>query len=714
MLPISQQVASLQQDVSLLLMNLQDRYTDDDPEIFHMGIQLLSALTNQKIFESREAKGITGQIINTIVQLVGNTIFDRQSGKIICPEIDREKFSRFIPFFEIVNRLFPYHEFNDSQDVPFLKCLFANLPLEGARNSFANLRFPESEIASYVRAQYELFAGNACDRLLHVFGKQIPDELHYATLAKLLSRTSPLEAGKKKALQEKVHQYVCDQFDENPFTYITEKESIVQVLQEYLPKATPCTRDVVQIDELYDMLKARKVVVQTMRPQWYHGIGSQELQEIITTGKISGSIELINFPVDKNQNEFYVGFTNKVITCDREPECKKLTIEEGLRARIIKGTQALFDAVCVIGIPDSIYKKEKRAWQQRLHVQFPHIAVISVTQVRAVANIILGAIGTPNLSPNWWGNSAAVSSQYGRGLPNRFDNSCYVNASIQALRFVECFRNKMNECPKNSFLYPVKQAIDFIEGREVRLSFDSRAFRKTAIGNGWRADSESSQEDAAAFCQFLLPHLGFKPFDYETKIDHTFFLPLNSLKTQKANDMLHIAVGFNSKQEELSIHKLLTSNEIVEVLDKQSAKNADGVILTESELQKLDEKEDFSPILTKQKIVLTSKHAPDLLTVEIKRFTKEGKQETPIEPSYLISLVQEGEEAKEIWYELRAIVVHQGTTAMSGHYYTYAVNMTKDGSLSWVQFNDRSVISDAPKALEDIQKRSHLCFYERV
>lgn len=107
-------------------------------------------------------------------------------------------------------------------------------------------------------------------------------------------------------------------------------------------------------------------------------------------------------------------------------------------------------------------------------------------------------------------------------------------------------------------------------------------------------------------------------------------------------------------------------------------------------------------------------HAPEILTLQLKRFNYDGRKITtdiPIAASLDLGPYRDEGNAEGMRYELAAVIKHAGSLT-SGHYICFAKG--PDGA--WCEFDDSRVVKSSLKAATGVGGgfTPYLLFFQRV
>ena len=248
----------------------------------------------------------------------------------------------------------------------------------------------------------------------------------------------------------------------------------------------------------------------------------------------------------------------------------------------------------------------------------------------------------------------------GYGIEN-YGNGCYCNASIQALRLAGALNGEIISNPKE----PEDIARNKILEIADKLKFGTvnwqatTQMRQLLINCGMLADSVNTQEDANFACLKLLEIMGVARATF----------------TDLKNQIL---------DEELQKIRYPIMKELI----------------VPSEVAPIQEVIKSLPV----------KEPPDILSINLRRYNDRYERlhdTVRFEPK--IQVAVSGSD-KTITYELKSVVVHQGTSINGGHYYTYAYNKG-----DFIEFNDSRVNKvDASDAEVDIQHNGYIYFYRKL
>ncbi len=245
---------------------------------------------------------------------------------------------------------------------------------------------------------------------------------------------------------------------------------------------------------------------------------------------------------------------------------------------------------------------------------------------------------------------AKEAEKPGGGIVNGF-NSCYLNAIVQSLRFVDLNKIFEKKETKPGARQELEQLHTVLKNRTVTAA-EINHFR-TLLRESWGFSQAGAdtQEDAAEALTILFDALGVERFTY-----------------------LEPVAG-----KEREIKGTILYAPIVPYTDVEQIVN--GFVFLQ---------------------------APEILPVQLGRFNDDGQkvQEGVFQnKSMKIRLI----DGTQVAYELAAIVVHDGETIHRGHYVTY---VPKPDS-SWIEYND-AIVEGRPSEIEaNAAHNGYLYFYRK-
>ena len=250
-----------------------------------------------------------------------------------------------------------------------------------------------------------------------------------------------------------------------------------------------------------------------------------------------------------------------------------------------------------------------------------------------------------------------------RGITN-IGNSCYMNASLQALcqcqGLLEMLADKKPNAAKvNSFREPVVAFLQKLQKKEkVIPKRCASEFMDFLIRSGWSSkEKKAHAHDVYPFVQFLLNSLG---------VSHK----IHGVKVGNGSDAIQLC-------------------DLLSPADLSTRK--------------------------KKKLFLSQNEKRDFFVVALEsRFLDDQgrKNRRKVLPSLTLDLPHSENEAKKESYTLSAIIVNPSPFGNAGHYVTYAPQGDK-----WIEYNDDEVcVHDAcdQEARSAIEQHSYLCLYTHI
>jgi ubiquitin C-terminal hydrolase len=348
------------------------------------------------------------------------------------------------------------------------------------------------------------------------------------------------------------------------------------------------------------------------------------------------------------------------------------------------------------------------------------IAIPTLGKKDSEAPKALRAVSSPKRVPE----TTALNTAFGAGMVNS-GNSCYMNATLQALRASQKVRSFLLDPKREQHALADATLATFCELEQPGtkpFSFESdSAFREFVVQCakenkcGWHPSGKTSQEDADEFLNSFLDLINVPNFDFRFKMDYDFPIRIPSLEKSggRAN---RISLSIKDNPAGISIQDLISKNVCTELFERDAALNAANFKREHSraEIKKVENMAEKLDVKTVQEHIFKS--APSFLPITLKRYTHDEngaqKDDKLIKPSDTLEITLEN--GKKAHYALQAIVLHTGGKSIhSGHYYTYVPKMI-DGEKKWVKYNDdRVTVHSEEHVLDDIMKNGYIYLYDR-
>ena len=275
------------------------------------------------------------------------------------------------------------------------------------------------------------------------------------------------------------------------------------------------------------------------------------------------------------------------------------------------------------------------------------------------------------------------------GLSN-VGNSCYINASLQALLRISTIRNAIKgKKIENDMI--ITSLDEILQKNEPQLA----KLRKAVFEEGEFGNDLYAQQDAHQFLLFILNKLAWFPIEMFTHIET--ISPKIGKKDIGGHVTNNISIALSGAPKE-TFQSILNNHFMAEHCI------ADG-----DKVAPLAFSENVSVNQWHQTIKIKSP-APNHLIIHLKRFDANSvKLNTEIEfPEFVKIPCALGEESKEIEYDIISYINHVGKASNGGHYTTYV----KDSQVQkWFFCNDDKV--DTIQYPINIAKEAYIIILEK-
>ena len=361
-------------------------------------------------------------------------------------------------------------------------------------------------------------------------------------------------------------------------------------------------------------------------------------------------------------------------------------------------------------------------------------SIISTLFQKIIENLSEAVDKTYTLLFKMIGHDREYARKYGHGIYNGY-NSCYINAVVQALRFVQTDLFDTNENISTSAtlhrqklktlfatINPHLNALPLdaspVDTRhsDTRLvttrpvsAHEISAYRKFMISSGFPARSEFAQDDSALFCMFLLEKLEVRTLPLKLDIKHLLQLNIPAFSKDQPFPA-YLPLGLGEDTSTSSISELVATREFLERVDVTKLRANTSVNQDERSQKLLKDLPDFLDLPTSQQIVLKNNFLPKTLPIFLKRTLYDLQTRAPkknkraVLPSLTLEIPIENTNL-QAKYTLSSVVVHKGQ-ATRGHYTTF-IPKFEDSSL-WIEYDDSFVMCvDQKKNPERYARLTH-------
>ena len=310
-----------------------------------------------------------------------------------------------------------------------------------------------------------------------------------------------------------------------------------------------------------------------------------------------------------------------------------------------------------------------------------------------------------------------------KAIPNGA-NCCFMAAVLIAFSVSPKLRSRiessqLNNRPVVEGLRHVYSIIDSKKSSKKRdlTACEIEKFRKTCINAGFIHSSNTSQEDASAFSQFLLRELGCEDVALEEVNEHHFPIPVDLTKSLEENHLV-LQVG-DSEESDIQhlIHKRRSSVELVRDTALQYLIDEDD--LSEEHLETLEKMKAVETIPVEQTVRFSTTSLPPVLPIFLERGNYDSATKSysinqkKFVPNASIEIPQASGDVAH--YDLvTAVTRDQYGTALnqdSGHYASY-IRYEHKGEPLFVRYDSGKITVHDKSALDKIAEEARFLLYE--
>ncbi len=309
-------------------------------------------------------------------------------------------------------------------------------------------------------------------------------------------------------------------------------------------------------------------------------------------------------------------------------------------------------------------------------------------------------------------------------IPNG-SNGCFMAAILISLSVSPKFRSRIDSKELNNrpVVENLRRIYSIIDNKKASAKRDLTAreideFRRTCIEAGFTSRSNSSQEDASDFSQFLLRELGCEDIAIQQVNEHNFSIKVDLTRALQENQLV-LQVGDSAESDLQNL--VLRRKSSVELMKNNAMQYlVDEDDLSEENLETISNMQEVETIPVEQTLQFSTTNLPPILPIFLERgnYDPVAKKFTINRNKFIPNLhldIPLADCKGVARYELVSAVTREQHGEMlnkdSGHYTSF-IRSEHKGQPIFVKYDSTSRTVQGAQALDEIAENGRIYNYE--